>query len=97
MFIQFKLQPEKVTEMLDKGKFKISQRSENQIGATKPLDYGRINVRLKREESKYTIKMHHHWLANIHYEHGLRPQRDFDSKKVQQFAERYLKPYAETE
>lgn len=94
--MQFKLSSENVQKMLDNGKFEISQQSKGQIVVTKNLDYGRIQMRLKREESRYTIKTHHHWLANIHYEQGLRPQRDFDSKEVQKFAEEYVKPYAES-
>lgn len=92
--MQIKLASESVEKMLKRGEFEISYRSENRIEATKPLDYGRIYVRLKREASRYLIQERYHWLANIHWERGLRPQRFFDSKKVHEFAEKYIMPYA---
>ena len=95
LLVQFKLPPENVEKMLDNGKFEVYQRSENQIAATKPLDFGKIKLRLKREQSRYSIEMHHHWLVNVHYEYGVRPQRDFDSKKVKEFSNNFVKPYAE--
>lgn len=94
--MQIKLAPENVESMLKSGEFEISQRSENQIEATKSIDYGRIHMRLKRERSQYLLQEHYHWLANIHFERGLRPQRFFDSKKVHEFAEKYVIPYAES-
>jgi hypothetical protein len=95
--MQIKLAPENVEPMLNSGQFKISQRSENQIEATKPFDYGKIHMRLKREKSNYLLQERYHWLANIHFERGLRPQRFFDSKKVYEFAEKYVIPYAKSE
>lgn len=95
--MQIKLAPENVEQMLNSGQFKISQRSENQIEATKPFDYGKIHMRLKREKSNYLLQERYHWLANIHFERGLRPQRFFDSKKVHEFAEKYVTPYAKSE
>jgi hypothetical protein len=95
--MQIRLAPENLESMLSSGQFDISQRSENQIEATKPVGYGKINMRLKRERSQYLLQEHYHWLANIHFERGLRPQRFFDSKKVHEFAEKFVIPYAESE
>jgi len=95
--VQVKLKPENLEPMLQSGKFEISQRSENQIEAFKPHDYGKIHMRLKREKSRYSIQERYHWIANFHFERGLRPQRFFDSKKVHTFAEKYVIPFAEPE
>lgn len=92
--MQIRLTPENVESMLKGGEFEISQRSENQIEATKPLNYGRIHMRLKREKSRYTLEDRDHWLVNIHLERGLRPQRFFDSKQVHEFAEKYVLPHS---
>ena len=95
--MQVKLSPENVELMLQSGEFEVTQRSENQIEAKKPFHYGRIHMRLKREKSRYTLQDRYHWVANIHFERGLRPQRFFDTKKVHEFAEKYVIPYAESE
>jgi hypothetical protein len=96
MFVQVKLSPKNVEPMIKSGKFEITQRSENQIEAEKSFDYGRIHMILKREKSRYTLTDRYHWVANVHFEKGLRPQRFFDSKKVHEFAEKYVIPYAES-
>lgn len=94
--MQIKLPPENVDLMLNEGGFEISCRSENQIEATKSYDYGKVHMILKREKSRYLLQERFHWLANFHFERGLRPQRFFDSKNVIDFAEKYVTPYAES-
>lgn len=95
--MQLRLSPENVEPMLQKGEFEISQKSENQIEAFKPFDYGRIHMRLKREKAGYFLRDNYHWVAAFHLEIGLRPKRFFDSAKVHEFAEKYIIPYAKSE
>jgi hypothetical protein len=80
--------------MLQNGKFKVSYRSENQIEAFKAFNHGRIHLRIRREKARYFIRQKYHWIANFHFEIGLRPKRYFDSPKVHEFSERYVTPYA---
>jgi hypothetical protein len=95
--MQLRLSPENVEPMLQQGKFEISQKSENQIEAFKPFDYGKIHLRMKRKKAGYLLKDSYHWVAAFHLEIGLRPKRFFDSPKVHEFAKKYVIPYTKPE
>jgi hypothetical protein len=92
--MQIKLNPEKVDLMLSNGSFDILFKSENQIEAIKPYDFGKIHMRLKREKTRYSLKENYYWVANIHYELGVRPNRYFESQKVQDFVKNFVQPYS---
>jgi hypothetical protein len=94
--MQIKMASENVEPMLKSGEFEISYRSESQIVATKPIDYGRIHMRLKLQSPRYSLQERHYWLANIHFERGLRPQRIFDSNKIKEFVDQYIRPYTKS-
>lgn len=94
--MQVKLSPKNVEPMLKSGDYEIAFQSENQIVVTKPFNYGRIHIRLKREKSRYSLQERYYWLANISFQKSLRPKRFFDSKDVHEFAEKYVIPYAES-
>lgn len=88
-----KLPIEAIDPMLGAGHFKVSARSENMIVAVKSFDGGKIHMRLKRENSKYSLQDHYYWVANFHYEYGIRPARIFESDTVRNFAKKYVTPY----
>lgn len=88
--MQVKLSPENVEPMLQQGKFKVSYRSENQIVAFKPSNYGKIHMRLRRVKSRYSLEDRFWWVGNFHFEKGLSPQCFFDSQEVQEFAKNYV-------
>jgi hypothetical protein len=96
MYMQLKLLPENVEPLLKKGKFKVTQKSENQIEAFKPFDHGRIHLRMKRVKTPYLLEDNYWWAATFHLEIGLRPKRFFDSPKVHEFAEKYIVPYSKS-
>jgi len=58
-----KLPIEAIDPMLGAGHFKVSARSENMIVAVKSFDDGKIHMRLKRENSKYSLQDHYYWVA----------------------------------
>jgi hypothetical protein len=91
--MQIKLNPENVDLMLTEGSFDILYRSENQVEAAKPINYGRIHMVLRRLNAPYRLNDNYYWIANFHFEKGLRPQRFFNSHEVQEFAEKYLLSY----
>ena len=93
VFMQIKLPPKNIEKMLKNAKCEISYRSKNLIVTKKTFDYGRIYIRLKRQTVNYVLKERYYWLANIHFERGTRPQRFFDSNKVIEFVQKYVKPY----
>ena len=91
--MQKRLSAESIESMLGDGHFEISARSEEMIEAFKDFDNGKIHLRIKRENSKYSLEDRFFWVANFHYEHGIRPSRIFESYTVQDFAEKYVAPY----
>ena len=93
LLLQIKLSTEAVEPILEKGDFQVSARSENMIEAFKTIDSGKIHMRLKRENSKYSLKDRFYWVANFHYEHGIRPARIFESDIIRDFAEKYIIPH----
>ena len=91
--MQIRVTIEGVDPMLGAGHFEVSARSENMIEAFKDFDNGKIQMRLKRENSKHSLKDRFHWIANFHYEHGIRPARIFEFDTVRDFAKKYITPY----
>ena len=91
--MQKRLSAESIESMLGDGHFEISARSEEMIEAFKDFDNGKIHMRLKRENSKHSLKDRFHWIANFHYEHGIRPARIFEFDTVRDFAKKYITPY----
>lgn len=87
---------ENVEMMLKNSEYEIFQESKQQIVATKPFNYGRIHIRLKRKSPPYLLKERYYWLADIHFEKGLRPQKIFDSNEIRQFVDKHIRPYAES-
>jgi len=88
--LQMRLPIEAVEPMLEKGDYNVSARSENMIEAFKDFDDGKIHMKLKLENSKYSLEDHFYWVANFHYQYGIRPARIFESDIVRDFAEKYL-------
>jgi len=91
--LQMRLPIEAVKPMLEEGDFQVYTLSENMIEAFKSYDNGKIHMRMKRENSKYSLEDHFFWVANFHFEHGIRPARIFESDLVRDFAEKYVIPY----
>lgn len=92
--MQVKIFPEQFELILQNGDFNIIHKSENLMEATKTFDNGTICIRMKRENSHYSLHDRHRWRVSFHFERGIRPQRYFDSKKVHDFAKNYITPYA---
>ncbi len=88
--MQAKIPSELVNPILERAGCEIIHKTERQIVAIKPIGYGTIHIRFKRHELAFGDSCH--WLADIHFERGLRPSRKFDSNEVKQFIEKYVKP-----
>jgi len=61
------------------------------------MDEGRIHIRLKRNAVRYPLKERYYWLADIHFEKGLRPIHLFESREVREFVKKYVKPFTKAE
>ncbi len=94
--MQIRIPAESIKAMLDKAGCEISQESQEQIVAVKPTNNGRIHIRLKRYAARYSLKERHYWLADIHFEKGLRT-RLFESKEVREFVKKHVKPFTKAE
>ncbi len=96
--MQIRIPPESIKTMLDNAGCEISHESEKQVMAVKRMNYGRIYIRIKRQAVPYaqTLEKRYYWLADIHFEKGLRPHRLLDSKEVRDFVERYVKPFTDS-
>ena len=93
VLLQMRLPIEAIDSMLNAGDFKVSWHSENMMEAFKAFNNGKIHMKLKRENSKYSLKDRFYWVANFHYEHGIRPARTFESDLIRDFAEKYIIPH----
>ena len=90
--MQVKVSSEAIESILENAECQISQRSEKQVVALKHMNYGNIRIRFKRKALPYLLEKRNYWLADIHFEKGLRPQRYFDSQEVKDFVKEYVKP-----
>ena len=79
--------------MLENARCEVVAESEKQIVAVKRMNDGRIHIRLKRNAVRYSLKERYYWLANIHFEKGLRPTHLFESREVREFVKKYVKPF----
>ncbi len=96
--MQIRIRPESIKTILDDAGCEISHESEKQVVAVKRVNYGRIYIRIKRQAVPYALEPEErfYWLADIHFEKGLRPHRLFDSKEVRVFIERYVNPFTDS-
>jgi hypothetical protein len=90
--MQIRVPHESIKVMLNNAGCEIVHASEKLIVAVKPMNAGRIHIRLKRHAVQYSLSERYYWLADIHFEKGLRPTRLFESREVRVFVERYVKP-----
>lgn len=90
--MQVRIPSGSVKALLSNAGCKILRESEKQIAAVKPINDGRVVIRVKRQSARYALEERYYWLADIHFERGIRPTPFFDSREVRDFIKLYVEP-----
>ena len=89
--MRLKVVPNLIDEILENAGCEVTAKGERLISAVKPMNYGRLRIRLRRPNRPYEAA--YYWYCDVHFEHGLGPNRYFDSKEVRVFLDTYVKPF----
>ncbi|MGD8545762.1 MAG: hypothetical protein PVH12_06255 [Candidatus Bathyarchaeota archaeon] len=95
--MQVKVSLGEIESIIKNSECKISHRSENHVVAFKRMNNGAIHIRFKQKTKPYLLEERSYWLADIHFEKGLRPKCYFDSPEVKDFVKEYVRPFSSSE
>jgi hypothetical protein len=89
--MRLKVVPDQIDEMLKIAGCEVTVKGERLIAAIKPVNYGRLHIRLRRPNRPYEAA--YYWYCDVYFKYGLGFNRSFDSKEVRSFLETYITPF----